>query len=67
MQGPGAIPGVVAKRIAAYLCLGAGVAGLVLPLIPGIPLLIIGVALLGPDHPIRRTLSRWILKAGKRS
>lgn len=62
----GAIPGIVTKRIAAYLCLGAGVAGLALPLLPGIPLLIIGVALLGPDHPIRRMLSRWIPKAGKR-
>jgi uncharacterized membrane protein YbaN (DUF454 family) len=53
------------KRIAAYLCLVLGVAGLGLPLLPGIPLLIFGVALLGPEHPIRRTLSRWIPGTGK--
>jgi uncharacterized membrane protein YbaN (DUF454 family) len=48
------------KRIFAYLCLVLGVVGLFLPLLPGIPLLIIGAALLGPDHPVRRMLSRWL-------
>jgi uncharacterized membrane protein YbaN (DUF454 family) len=57
----------MAKRIAAYLCLTLGVAGLALPLLPGIPLLILGMALLGSDHPIRRKLVRWIPTAGKRS
>ncbi|HEY3453954.1 MAG TPA: hypothetical protein VGK64_05080 [Bryobacteraceae bacterium] len=55
------------KRIAAYLCLTAGLAGLALPLLPGIPLLIIGMALLGPNHPIRRTMARWIPRTRKRS
>ena len=48
----------MAKRISAYLCLAAGIAGLALPLLPGIPLLIIGLGLLGPDHPLRKTLAR---------
>jgi uncharacterized membrane protein YbaN (DUF454 family) len=47
------------KTIAAYLCLALGVVGLALPLLPGIPLLIVGVALLGPRHPFRRFLARW--------
>lgn len=49
-----------AKLIAAYASLIAGVAGLALPFLPGIPLLILGLGLLGPDHPIRRTLARWL-------
>jgi uncharacterized protein YqgC (DUF456 family) len=37
-----------------------GVAGLVLPIIPGVPLLIAGAALLGPRHPIIRPFNtRW--------
>jgi uncharacterized membrane protein YbaN (DUF454 family) len=56
------------KRIAAYLCLVLGVIGLALPLLPGIPLLIIGVALLGPEHRFRRVLARWIpRKTGRNS
>ena len=45
------------KRIAAYLCLAVGAVGLALPLLPGIPLLIIGLTLLG-----RRTRfgERWL-------
>jgi uncharacterized membrane protein YbaN (DUF454 family) len=50
----------MAKGIFAYLCLAAGVAGFFLPLMPGIPLFIVGLNLLGPKHPIRRTLARWI-------
>jgi len=42
------------KRILAYSCVAAGVAGLVLPIIPGIPLLILGVGLLGRDHWLRK-------------
>jgi uncharacterized protein YqgC (DUF456 family) len=57
----------MAKRIVAYVCLIVGVVGLALPLLPGIPLLILGMALLGSDHPIRRKLARWIPTTGKRS
>lgn len=55
------------KPIAAYVCLIAGIAGLALPLLPGIPLLIVGMALLAPEHPIRRKLARWMPGRGKRS
>jgi uncharacterized protein YqgC (DUF456 family) len=48
------------KRISAYVLLVAGVAGLAMPLLPGIPLLLVGLSLLGPEHPIRQRLSRWI-------
>ncbi len=53
-----------AKPSLAYVCLGLGVVGLVLPLIPGIPLLIIGGLLLRrqnaratPSTPRRAGLS----------
>jgi len=49
----------ITKRIAAYVCLALGVAGLALPLLPGIPLLILGVSLLGPTNPFKRLLVRW--------
>jgi len=53
---------VVFQRIAAYSCLVVGVAGLVLPILPGIPLLFVGLKLLGPDHPITRPILKFVRK-----
>ena len=50
----------MAKQITAYLCLALGILGLALPLLPGIPLFIIGLALLGPEHPVRYLLAHLI-------
>jgi len=40
-----------------------GVIGVVLPVIPGLPLLAAGLALVAPDHPLTRwgrgRLARW--------
>lgn len=36
--------------------IGLGVIGIFLPIIPGAPLFIAGVALAGPDHPLVRGL-----------
>ncbi|HKD15320.1 MAG TPA: PGPGW domain-containing protein [Candidatus Angelobacter sp.] len=45
--------------IAGWLCILAGAAGLVLPLVPGIPLLITGAVLLSRHHHwARRLLAR---------
>ena len=42
----------------------AGVIAMPVPLIPGIPLIAAGIAVLGKDHPIarffRRQMARWI-------
>lgn len=48
-------------RIAgAFALIVAGVAGLFLPVIPGVALLIAGAAILGPRHPVVRPFSvRW--------
>jgi uncharacterized membrane protein YbaN (DUF454 family) len=39
------------KLISGFLLIGLGVLGLLLPLMPGIPLLLAGLALVGTDHP----------------
>ena len=52
-----------ARVVAGVLLAAVGVLGLILPIIPGVPLLIAGVALLGPEHPLVRPfaerLERW--------
>jgi hypothetical protein len=35
-----------------------GLLGMILPIIPGIPILVAGVAMLGTDHPIVRPFAR---------
>lgn len=55
------------RAIVGVLLLVVGLVGLVLPIIPGIPLLLAGVALTGKDHPLvrpvlvrlRRLHARW--------
>ena len=52
MQGERKHPGlVVLRQVSGYACVAAGVAGCVLPVIPGIPLLIAGLGLLAVDSP----------------
>jgi uncharacterized membrane protein YbaN (DUF454 family) len=42
------------RTVSGVLLLAVGTLGLVVPLIPGIPLLLAGVATLGRDHPLLR-------------
>jgi uncharacterized protein len=53
-----------ALRIGGGLILiAAGLLGVILPIIPGVPLLLAGLAILGVDHPVLRpvtaSLRRW--------
>ena len=53
---------ILGKQIAAYSCIILGVAGLAIPFLPGIPLLLIGLKLLDADHLITRfarLFRRW--------
>ncbi len=52
----------------AILCLIVGVAGLVLPLVPGVVLLLVGAMLAPPmiRRPVYRWLRRVLTKAGLR-
>jgi hypothetical protein len=40
--------------------LGIGVVGLAMPLVPGIPFVIAGVLLLGPDHRLVKPVTAWM-------
>ncbi|MEN3331815.1 MAG: hypothetical protein V7641_1180 [Blastocatellia bacterium] len=54
---------VILRTIAGVMLITIGLIGLVLPIIPGIPLLLAGVAAMGRDHPLLRPvmarLDRW--------
>jgi hypothetical protein len=43
-----------------WTCLFIGVLGLALPVIPGIPLLIVGLVALSPNYPWARSSLRWM-------
>jgi uncharacterized protein len=56
---------VILRQVAGYACLAAGVAGCILPIIPGIPLLFVGLGLLAVDSPwAARLRDRLKEKAG---
>jgi uncharacterized membrane protein YbaN (DUF454 family) len=44
------------RSFAGKALVAVGIAGTVLPVLPGIPFLIAGIALLGTDHPISRAV-----------
>jgi hypothetical protein len=50
------------KAATGYVCLAIGVAGCLLPILPGIPFLLVGLKLLGPDHPVIRPFLGMLAK-----
>jgi len=48
------------RTSAALVLVVLGLVGLILPLMPGIPFLIAGLAILGSDHPLRARIMRWL-------
>ena len=46
-------------KIFGWLCLAAGLAGVVLPILPGIPLLFVGLAALATQYHWARRLLIW--------
>lgn len=62
----------ILRETGAWLLIAAGLAGCVLPVIPGIPLLIAGLALLAPDYPwaarlLHKAKEKWEhLRGGKK-
>ena len=44
----------MAKRMLSYACLLTGVIGLLLPFVPGIPFVILGISLLNRDDWLRK-------------
>ena len=47
------------RSIGGVLLVVVGLLGLVFPVIPGVPLLVAGVAVLGPQHPVVRPVVGW--------
>lgn len=47
------------RKIAGRSLVALGVAGCLLPVVPGIPFLIAGAALLGPEDPLVRRFLGW--------
>ncbi len=48
-----------ARRAIGLVLIVVGTLGMLLPLMPGIPLVVAGLALLGWDRPILRRLREW--------
>jgi hypothetical protein len=52
-----------ARTVGGFTLIGVGMIGTLLPIIPGIPMVIAGVALVGPGHPVLRPvmtrIERW--------
>ena len=54
------LTGQTLKLIAAYVCLVVGAIGLVVPVVPGVPPLLLGLKLLGRDHWLtRKAIGLW--------
>ena len=49
-----------ARIPAGILLIAAGLIAMPLPILPGIPIVLAGVALLGKNHPLARRLWTWV-------
>ena len=47
------------RMVAGVVLIGLGAIGTLMPVMPGVPLLIAGAALLGSNHPLVRSLAPW--------
>jgi len=53
-------PGSVWRLIAGWICIGVGLLGLILPIIPGVPLLILGLVMLSTQHRWAHSALVWM-------
>jgi hypothetical protein len=51
------------RVVCGIVLIAAGLVGMVLPIIPGLPMVLVGILLVAPDHPwvnlMRERLIRW--------
>jgi len=60
-------PGSWWRLVLGWLCIAAGLAGIVLPIIPGIPLLIFGLVLLSSQYHWAHKAVVWMKRKFHRS
>jgi uncharacterized protein YqgC (DUF456 family) len=53
-------PGSVWRLIAGWFCIGLGALGIILPIIPGIPLLVFGLVLLSTQYHWAHRAMLWM-------
>ncbi len=54
----------VIRRVCGIVLIAAGVLAIPIPVIPGIPLIVAGAAMLGSDHPLIRSGRTWLQDRG---
>ncbi len=54
-------PGVI-RTVVGLVLVVAGLLGMLLPIMPGIPFLIAGVAMIGMEHPVVRPFRRFLAR-----
>ncbi len=52
------------RRSCGIVLIAVGVLAIPIPVIPGIPLIVAGAAMLGSDHPLVRTGRNWLQSRG---
>ena len=52
------------RYVYGILLIGAGLVAMPIPILPGIPLVAAGVAMLGSNHPLIRTCRTWLESKG---
>ena len=52
------------RRTCGIVLIAAGVLAIPIPVIPGIPLIVAGAAMLGSDHPLIRSGRTWLQNRG---
>ncbi len=52
------------RRACGMVLIAAGVLAIPIPVIPGIPLIVAGAAILGSDHPLVRSGQSWLRSRG---
>ena len=52
------------RRACGIVLIAAGVLAIPIPVIPGIPLIAAGAAMLGSDHPVVRSGRGWLQNRG---
>ena len=52
------------KQACGIALVTVGAIGLILPIVPGIPMIAAGVALLGSDHQLVRSCRTWLQSRG---